>query len=87
MMNAMKNYSGNDKTELLEAVKTIEILGGHLTLNTIYTIEEYIKQGFTSEEAPKAKKSDELFNKWKINGELSDTEKEEYFALVEELGF
>ena len=39
-MNAMKNYSGNDKAELIEAVRTVEILGGHLTLNTIYTIEE-----------------------------------------------
>jgi len=55
-------------------------------LNTIYSIDEYVAQGFTREEAPKAKRSDELFNKWKINGELSDTEKEEYFALVEELG-
>jgi hypothetical protein len=51
--------------------------------NTIYTIEEYIKQGFTAEEAPKVRKTDEMFNRWE---ELTEGEKEEYFALVKELG-
>ena len=51
--------------------------------NTIYTIEEYIAQGFTAEEAPKVRKTDEMFNNW---DNLTPEEKEEYFALVEELG-
>ena len=51
--------------------------------NTIYTIEEYIAQGFTVEEAPKVRKTDEMFNDW---DNLTDKQKEEYFALVEELG-
>lgn len=51
--------------------------------NTIYTIEEYITQGFTTEEAPKVRKTDEMFNDW---DNLTDEQKEEYFALVEELG-
>ena len=51
--------------------------------NTIYTIEEYIAQGFTTEEAPKVRKTDEMFNDW---DNLTDEQKEEYFALVEELG-
>jgi hypothetical protein len=53
------------------------------TKNTVYTIEEYIAQGFTREEAPKAKRSDELFNNWE---ELTEEEKEEYFAICKELG-
>ena len=51
--------------------------------NTVYTIEEYIAQGFTAEEAPKVRKTDIMFNNWNI---LTEEEKEEYFALVEELG-
>ena len=51
--------------------------------NTIYTIEEYIAQGFTAEEASKVRKTDEMFNDW---DNLTDEQKEEYFALVEELG-
>lgn len=54
-----------------------------MTKNTIYTIEEYIAQGFTTEEAPKVRKTDEMFNNW---DNLTSEEKEEYFALVEELG-
>jgi hypothetical protein len=51
--------------------------------NTIYTIEEYIAQGFTAEEAPKVRKTDEMFNNW---DNLTEEEKEEYSALVKELG-
>ena len=51
--------------------------------NTINTIEEYIAMGFTAEEAPKVLRTDEMFNNW---DNLSEEEKEEYFALVEELG-
>ena len=54
-----------------------------MSQNTIYTIEEYIAQGFTAEEAPKVLKTDLMFNRW---NELTEKEKEEYFALVEELG-
>lgn len=51
--------------------------------NVVNTIEEYIAQGFTAEEAPKVLKTDEMFNNW---DNLTEEEKEEYFALVEELG-
>ena len=54
-----------------------------MTMNTIYTIEEYIAQGFTAEEAPKVLKTDLMHNRWE---ELTESEKAEYFALVEELG-
>ena len=51
--------------------------------NTIYTIEEYIAQGFTAEEAPKVRKHDIMFNNW---DNLTEEEKEEFFSIVEELG-
>jgi hypothetical protein len=53
--------------------------------NTIYTIEEYMAQGFTAEEAPKAMRHDILFNKDK-DGEATEAEREEMFAIIEELG-
>jgi hypothetical protein len=54
-------------------------------LNTIYTIEEYIAQGFTAEEAPKAQRHDILFNKNQL-GEATEEEREEMFAIIDELG-
>lgn len=51
--------------------------------NIINTIEEYMAQGFTAEEAIKVRKTDEMFNDW---DNLTEEQKEEYFALVEELG-
>lgn len=53
--------------------------------NTIFTIEEYMAQGFTAEEAPKAMRHDILFNKDK-DGEATEAEREEMFAIIEELG-
>lgn len=53
--------------------------------NTIYTIEEYMNQGFTAEEAPKAKRHDILFNKY-IDGIITEEEKKEMFIIIEELG-
>lgn len=52
--------------------------------NIIYTIEEYIGQGFTTEEAPKAMRHDILFNK-DYDGEATEEEREEMFMLAEEL--
>ena len=52
-------------------------------MNKIYSNEEYMNQGFTREEVDKVRRSDELFNNWDI---LTEEEKEEYYALVEELG-
>ena len=57
-----------------------------MTKNTIFTIAEYIAQGFTAEEAPKALECDILHNEWAENGELSEEKKERYFALANELG-
>lgn len=53
--------------------------------NTIYTIEEYIAQGYTAEEAPKALRHDILFNKDR-DGLATEAEREEMFAIIEELG-
>lgn len=54
-------------------------------MNTIYSIDEYVAQGFSREEAPKAKRHDELFNKYQSEG-LTEEEKEEMFNIVDELG-
>ena len=51
-------------------------------MNKIYSNEEYMSQGFTREEVAKVRRSDELFNNW---DNLTEEEKEEYYALVEEL--
>lgn len=52
-------------------------------MNKVYTIEEYIAQGFTAEEAPIMRKTDIMFNNWDY---LTDTEKEHYFAMCKWLG-
>lgn len=54
-------------------------------MNTIYTIEEYIAQGFTAEEAPKAMRHDILFNRDK-RGMATAEMREEMFAIIKELG-
>lgn len=54
-----------------------------MTKNTIYTDEEYMAQGFTTEEVDKVRKTDIMFNNWE---NLTEEEKEEYFSIVEELG-
>lgn len=53
--------------------------------NTIFTIEEYMAQGFTAEEAPKAMRHDILFNKSR-DGEATEAELEEMYAIIKELG-
>ena len=52
-------------------------------MNTVYTIEEYIAQGFTKEEAPIARKVDILHNRY---DELTEEEKDKYHAMVAWLG-
>lgn len=54
-------------------------------MNTIYTIEEYIAQGFTAEEAPKAMRHDILFNRYK-RGMATEAMLEEMDAIIKELG-
>ena len=51
--------------------------------NKIYTIEEYIQQGFTEKEAPLVLKTDKWFNHW---DELSEKKKERYYIMIEYLG-
>lgn len=51
--------------------------------NTVYSIEEYMAQGFTAEEAPIARKVDIMFNRF---DDLTDVEKEKYYAMVAWLG-
>lgn len=55
------------------------------TENTVYTIGQYILQGFTSEEAPKARKYDILWNKW-VNGKATPNDIAEMDAIAEALG-
>lgn len=51
--------------------------------NTIYTIEEYMAQGFTKSEAYAKRKFDKMHNNY---NNLSEKEKEKYFAIVKRLG-
>jgi len=53
--------------------------------NTIYTIKEYMAQGFTKEEAPMVMEHDTLYNKYVIN-EINEEEKERMFFLATVLG-
>lgn len=56
-----------------------------MTYNVIKTVEEYMKEGFTAEEAPLIQEHDVLFNKYQ-DGECTDAEAERMFELVEILG-
>lgn len=51
--------------------------------NTIYTIDEYMTQGFTKTEAYVVRKTDKMFNNWE---HLTNKEKERYFLMIERLG-
>lgn len=51
--------------------------------NTVYTIEEYIAQGFTEAEAYIARKTDKMFNNW---DSLTEKEKDRYYLMVKRLG-
>ena len=61
-------------------------------LNTIYTEEEYMAQGFTAEECAKVRRHDELFNQYKLNEQgynvepLTEAEWQEFYAIQKELG-
>lgn len=51
--------------------------------NTIFTDKEYMAQGFTHEEVPMVRRSDELFNR---RDEWTEEEENEYNELVKKLG-
>ena len=51
--------------------------------NTIYTIAQYMMQGFTAEEAVKVRRHDVIFNNW---ANATEEEKEELYAIQKELG-
>lgn len=53
--------------------------------NIIKTFEEYMKEGFSAEEAPLIQEHDILFNKYQ-DGECTEAEAERMFKLVEILG-
>lgn len=53
-----------------------------MTYNIIKTFEEYMKEGFTVEEAPLIQEHDILFNKYQ-DGECTEAEVERMFDLVE----
>ena len=62
----------------------------NLNLNTIYTDEEYMAQGFTKEEVPMIRKHDELFNKYQLefgpnNWDLTDEQWDEFEELQKAL--
>lgn len=54
-----------------------------MIMNTIFTDEEYMAQGFTAEEVPMVRRSDVLFN---CRDEWTEEEAEEYYELVTKLG-
>ena len=54
-------------------------------MNTIYTIEEYMAQGFTKEEAIMVREHDILFNKYCEEG-LNEEEKSRMFEIIEKVG-
>ena len=51
--------------------------------NTIYTIDEYMEQGFTNVEAYVMRKVDKMFNNW---DNLSNKEKDRYYIMAKRLG-
>lgn len=53
--------------------------------NTVYSEAEYIAQGFTAEEAPKAREYDILWNKW-INTQATPNEVARMEDIAVELG-
>ena len=54
-----------------------------MTLNIIYTDNEYMAQGFTAQEVPKVRRHDELFNKGE---DRTEEETMEMVAIQKELG-
>ena len=53
--------------------------------NVIYSIEGYMGQGFTREEAEKVMRHDIIFNKY-LDGEATEAEMEELYAIQREVG-
>lgn len=53
--------------------------------NTIYTTEEYMKQGFTVEEVPMVREHDRLYNKT-VDGLATQEEIDRMHGLVKVLG-
>lgn len=53
--------------------------------NTIFTDEEYMKQGFTKEECPLIREHDILFNLNK-DGKATEEQRERMFNLINILG-
>ena len=56
-----------------------------MILNKICSDAEYLAQGFLPEELKDIRRSDVLFNKYKLEG-WTPTEEAEYYGLVEKLG-
>lgn len=52
--------------------------------NEIKTDEGYLAEGFSLDEVPKIRRHDILFNKC-VDEEITEEEKEEMFALINEL--
>ena len=52
--------------------------------NEIKTDEGYLAEGFSLDEVPKIRRHDILFNKC-VDEEIAEEEKEEMFALINEL--
>ena len=53
--------------------------------NEIKTDEDYIAEGFTYSEVSKIRRHDILFNKC-VDEDITEEEREEMFALIDELG-
>lgn len=63
------------------SIKTKE--GYEMPKNKVYTVEEYMEQGFTKIEAYVMRKVDKMFNNWDY---LTDKEKERYYLMARRLG-
>ena len=50
--------------------------------NTIYTLEEYMAQGFTAEEAPLMREHDQRFN-LDVDNNLTEEQRERMFYLID----
>lgn len=72
-----------DKLSELEA--SITPAGTHYHENEVNTIDGYMAQGFSAEEASKAQMYDILWNKW-VNGYATANEVAQMEAIAEELG-
>lgn len=55
-------------------------------MNTIYTTEQYMTQGFTAQEVPMIREHDLLFNEWVRGGKVDNELAAQIETIAEKLG-